>query len=612
LELEVLEDRIVPATWYVTATTDNGGDGGVGAGNKGDLRFCVAQAANNDTINLQGVNGQTIQLNSQIKLTQNNLTINDPNNLANVTISGQNNTRLFEVAGGSDTFNNIAFTAGNGNGGNGGAFLVDSSGNLILNQDSFTNNKTTGANTNGGAIENDGSTNVYGCSFYANNAVKYGGAIENTSYLNVDQSQGGTPVQSSFTTNKANSGGAIESNGNGRGQFSVSNSTFDSNQATNGYGGAIWTNDGAILNNVFFGENAKNTASGDGGAVYATVGSASLDADQLFVNSCTFIGNQALNAGSSGGAIYTRLTTDVEMSTFTNNSSVQNGGAITANLVNAVGTVENYNFTANLDTFKGNNTGGSGGAVACFSTSNGGAFQVNVTNDTFNLNNAVGTGSGLGGGLYVAETSTGSGSTVSGTLTNDTFFQNVSDGHGGGLEVYLNDATGAYANATAVLTSLTVYQNQAAIDSGGLYIDSALNATIPVVSVDNNIFSGNLVTAPGYKGPVDVALTNNLGFVKEQYNLVGTSDAALFGSGFDPAKTDTPGLAAFLALNGAPSTYPMTLALQNTSPGYQMGDPSLAGKSGPSGTDERGFLRQDDGVFNFVSIGAEDPDASPS
>ena len=88
------------------------------------------------------------------------------------------------------------------------------------------------------------------------------------------------------------------------------------------------------------------------------------------------------------------------------------------------------------------------------------------------------------------------------------------------------------------------------------------------------------------------------------YNLLGSSDTD-FNCPFDVFDNNNhPGLANALAPNNALPGYQKTLLLQATSPGYDKGDPTLAGE-----TDERGSTRQV-GQGRKVSIGAEDPDAT--
>ena len=130
------------------------------------------------------------------------------------------------------------------------------------------------------------------------------------------------------------------------------------------------------------------------------------------------------------------------------------------------------------------------------------------------------------------------------------------------------------------LTSLTVYQNTAATAGGGLYLTlTGVNGATVQANVDNNIFDGDNVTAPGYTGPLDVTVTQNFigtSFQDAGYNLVGTTNTQWFNQNNKDILNDNPGLANALAANGAQPGYPQTLALATTSPGYETGDQSLA------------------------------------
>jgi hypothetical protein len=188
------------------------------------------------------------------------------------------------------------------------------------------------------------------------------------------------------------------------------------------------------------------------------------------------------------------------------------------------------------------------------------------------------------------------------TLVNDTFFKNTSVS-GGGFSFELL-ATGN-GTSTGDLTSLTVYNNLGTNGCGG----AALGFTNPRdVAVDNCIFDGN-TSAPPYTGAVDIMTFGNLALTDKGYNLVGSSDAALF----DPInkndiidQNNNPGLANALAANGALAGYPQTLDATH-SLGYEKGDGTLFNQGNPKGIDARGLIRQQ----GKVSIGAEDPDAQP-
>jgi predicted outer membrane repeat protein len=255
------------------------------------------------------------------------------------------------------TLTNLILTAGNGTdsagrAGNGGALLVDSDASVTLNGDIFNSNNTTGKGTNGGAIENDGSTVVNGCAFSGNNSVNNGGAIENTNYLSIYYM--GSTV-SSFNTNTAanGNGGAIDSSGNGSGTLNVGGgTTFDKNSAQ--YGGAINTNDSFSITDDRFGTSAANVATAAGGAICAQGPEANND-----VTSCTFANNQA----SLGGAIFTTTTLDVERSTFSLNTASTNGGALDVGYQDKQNNPNSQTLTLNLDTFDQNSAQLDGGGA---------------------------------------------------------------------------------------------------------------------------------------------------------------------------------------------------------------------------------------------------------
>jgi hypothetical protein len=195
-------------------------------------------------------------------------------------------------------------------------------------------------------------------------------------------------------------------------------------------------------------------------------------------------------------------------------------------------------------------------------------------------------------------------------LINDTFFKNQSAGHGGALALALTNNGGGNG---AFLTSLTVYKNTAAVDSGGVYV----NATDPgVVNLDNNIFDQNIVTAADYTGELDFLAVNFASVSHAGYNLVGTSNNnnnSVFGAkGKNDILNDSAGLEDTLANNGALPGYPQTLKMSTQSIGYQKGDQNLVDLPNPNNIDAGGLTRVSEllnGQWLAVSIGAMDPDA---
>jgi hypothetical protein len=147
--LEVLEGRQVLSTLTVTSILDSGA---------GSLRAEIAAAKNNDTIVFDSsLDNQTIALTSGELYVNTSVTISGPC-AAQVTISGGNASRIFEVAANTQVALS-GLTISNGNarfvGGPGGGIL--NNGNLTVSHCTLTGNLT---GTEGGGIFSDGTLNV--------------------------------------------------------------------------------------------------------------------------------------------------------------------------------------------------------------------------------------------------------------------------------------------------------------------------------------------------------------------------------------------------------------------------------------------------------------------
>ena len=125
-----------------------------------------------------------------------------------------------------------------------------------------------------------------------------------------------------MTSNSATSAGAID---NSLGNLTVTNCTFKSNTASNGYGGAIYNdnvNDALNINdsyiNVTNSTFSNNNATKDGGAIKNAQG-------VLNVAKCNFNSNLADNGGAVNGY---RGNTIISDCTFTSNKATSYGGAI--------------------------------------------------------------------------------------------------------------------------------------------------------------------------------------------------------------------------------------------------------------------------------------------
>ena len=247
----------------VTTTADSG---------EGSLRGALADAAalpGASTLTLPGSFAVPITLSSELVITDTGgVTLDATASPAAVTIDGGPGTnRILDVRpGASVTLRGLRFTGGKG----GGAVL----------------------NTNGGALNNQGTLTVMRCAFESNSAAA-GGAINSQGALEVSQY--------SFVSNSASFGGAIHSGGSGL--LTVADSTFLNNTGTS-FGGAVLENDAdapghpTLTRCTFHGNSAAN-----GGAVF------SFSLTQL--SHCTISGN---TASASGGGVCASHTSVVMLS----------------------------------------------------------------------------------------------------------------------------------------------------------------------------------------------------------------------------------------------------------------------------------------------------------
>jgi len=312
LMLEVLEDRLTPAFFMVTAVSDDAGltaAGGVGTEANpyliGSLRSAIEQtnsAAGADTITFApALAGATITLGgSSLPDVSEDLTINGP--AARITLDGDESSRIFRfLAATTNSLSNLNITRGY-DGETGGGIYND--GALSLTNCTLSNNK---AYYSGGGIYSNGSLALTDCTIANNSTVLYygGGILSNDLSL--------TLMRCTFTGNYAGDEGGALKTYNDDGISTITNCLFTGNAAGSS-GGGIAASYGlsATLTDCTF---VNNTAV-LGGAVITSV--------DFRATGCTFIGNSA----ESGGGIYNYVG-DITLTncTFTNNSA-EYGGAI--------------------------------------------------------------------------------------------------------------------------------------------------------------------------------------------------------------------------------------------------------------------------------------------
>jgi hypothetical protein len=421
--LEILEDRTLLSDCTVTLLSDTG--------DKGDLRYCIMQAADGDDIIFaDGLTGP-IDLTRPLPPLSHNITITGPGADSMTVERGSTGAfGVFTVPAGA-VVGISGLTIANGSANQGGGVL--NNGTLTIDDTVFQNNTATASiadSIGGGAIYNAGTLTVSGSTFSGNSTTDsvwtaYGGGIYNASGRTANISG------STFTGNTANGYGGRGSGGGiySAGMLSVNASTFIGN-STNAVGGGI-TNDNGSLN----------------------------------VSGSTFSGNtvSGIEAFTLGGGIYNYLgTLMVSGSIFSSNSAGYGGGGIYN--TGALSTAS----TVSGSTFSGNSTGYEGGGIHNTAT-------LTVSGSTFTGNSADSGSSGaaFGGAVYNRGTLNVSNSTLFGNAaTSSVFFI------AGGGGIY--DESGRTVN----LTSSTLAGNTTNHDGGGLYVAGTAHTR-------NTILAGN-------------------------------------------------------------------------------------------------------------------------
>src|SRR5262249_24642925 len=163
-----LEDRPVLSTLAVTSYLDNG--------SAGTLRSVIAAASSGDTINFApGLAGRTITLGSELAITK-SLDI-EGLGANQLTISGNNHSRVFDITGYVATVTLAGLTISDGldesiGGFNGGG--IKNVGTLTVNSCTLSGNVAHSSpfnSTDGGAIFNSGNLTINNSTISGNKAV---------------------------------------------------------------------------------------------------------------------------------------------------------------------------------------------------------------------------------------------------------------------------------------------------------------------------------------------------------------------------------------------------------------------------------------------------------
>ncbi|CAG0937150.1 hypothetical protein TFLX_06061 [Thermoflexales bacterium] len=329
-----------------------------------------------------------------------------------------------------------------------------------------------------------------------------------------------TIINSTFRDNVGGSAGAIFANF-GNAHVTIVNSSFFNNQAQNattGYGGAIWVGNDAhvmVRDSYFFGNLAhfggalytspaarlilegtptgsiyssqmsliSNRATEDGGGIYNT-GHLSMERAVISANRTP---TETILAGYGGG-IYSHGVLTATRSVISSNQGRFGGGVFVGNSLNAQALIDRSVFLSNLSgslggglytniptttvtisnsVFNGNTAVGSGGGLARFNT------NLKIFNSSFTYNTAA-----SGGGLYLgAGPSPSSGPYVrvqSVTISHNTATNNQGGGvHNTGLvELYFTTIVSNTNGVLSVLSGNTRFRSSVLHNPGSLNCDS--------------------------------------------------------------------------------------------------------------------------------------------
>ncbi len=526
----------------------------------------------------------TITLTNTITLTQN--VILDASGV-NLVISGGGANRIFNVPSG----------------------ITLAATNLVLANGLVTTNVST-VTSDGGAIYNDGTVILTGCTVTNNSAVNLSGGTSRGGAIYSDGSL------SFFATSLSNNA-VIGENAEGGAIFSA--------------GGVVTLRDGILNSNLcLYWDNSTGyedyTNYSCGGALYQQSGSLSLSNSMLTANLAT---------GRTG--------TDDQLAT---NSAVY-GGALAA--FGGTTTIDHCQFLANTAFggagYIGFGSFGSEGKGGAIWSTNSLTIERTVLAGNYAISGFGGPGvlPGAGGAIYntgtaiINDSQISSNAVSSGTVNywNQSVPWNGQPAFGGGV---FNNGQLAMTNCTIALNSVlggkaytgTANKTAARGNAFGGGVCNWNNATLIAMNVT---IASNSCSSPGYLGDygntispgsvagAQIACTNSAaqlhntlivyggpggncyGLLSDGGFNMNSDGTATFNSGTSYNFTD-PQLAA-LGNNGGPTA---TMALQNSSPAIGFGD-----TAGAPATDQRGYFRIiadgiDIGAFQYNAIIPTSPD----
>ncbi|NTV51705.1 MAG: T9SS type A sorting domain-containing protein [Candidatus Firestonebacteria bacterium] len=277
--------RASAATWTVTSTADSGA---------GTLRQQIANAGNGDIIDFNLTYPATITLASTLAINK-SLTLAGPG-AANLTVSGNNACRVFDLTGGLTTIAISGLTVANGRvDGNGAGIQLGGALTVTLDRCTFANNACVSStkNTYGGAVyfPAGATLKIFRSNFSGNSAATYYGSGGGAIYV---QGSGLVMTDCALWNNSAVIAGAIMDYTRTGNTTQLVNCTVTGNHGA--YYGAVYKEDyGTMIltNCVITGNTSDYFAPG----LYATYGS-------LNMRNTVITGNTTPEPGGVGMDVY--------------------------------------------------------------------------------------------------------------------------------------------------------------------------------------------------------------------------------------------------------------------------------------------------------------------
>ncbi|WP_400195925.1 beta strand repeat-containing protein, partial [Methanobrevibacter smithii] len=300
LTIDVVAKQAAADIWVATTGSDD--NDGSQANPVATIAKAIELAGDGYTIHIADgnyVNDKTLSISKSLTL----------EGSANTVIDG-NASKIMEVtADATVVLTNLSFT--NGNDALVGA--ISNEGKLTISNSNFYSNKATG--NSGTIITNKNKLNINNSKFYQNSAGKGVVNNQNDALLVIDNSEFYNNDMTSFS----NSYGIVYTTSS---NATISNTVFRNNAVK--YAGAIWATKSSdatirIVNiiNSTFESNSANT--GQGGALFVSGGECIIK-ESMFINNKA---NPGKFTGGQGGAIYTSLNGNVSVtdSVFKNNQA---------------------------------------------------------------------------------------------------------------------------------------------------------------------------------------------------------------------------------------------------------------------------------------------------